>query len=229
MGKLADALSRPVTNAGRIAAQLRSEIVERRVPAGHRLGVTELAIRFGVSGAPVREALQQLGAEGYLQLLPNKGAVTRIFGPRELKEIFGVREALESFQAERFSVVATDEQIGRLEKIAQEFDAIAGRGPNARSVALNREFHNVINSHDDNAELMLILERHQGVAQMMRHDFGVGPQRAALAGKEHLHLVDALRKRDAVEVRRIAAHHVRGTLADILQCCEARQQRAARA
>ena len=61
MGKLADALSRPVTNAGRIAAQLRSEIVERRVPAGHRLGVTELAIRFGVSGAPVREALQQLG------------------------------------------------------------------------------------------------------------------------------------------------------------------------
>ena len=217
----------PMTNAGRIAERLRAEIIERRIGAGDRLAVTEIARRFGTSGAPVREALQQLGAEGFLQLLPNRGAVARIFGPRELRQVFSIREALEAFQAGRFTAVATSEQLDALQDLAVRFEEAIASGVDERSSALNRELHTLINAHDDNAELLVILERHRGVARMMRHDFGHSEERSERAAAEHFALIEALRRGDAHEAARIAGEHVRGTLDDILACYAAgRQARA---
>ena len=145
----------PITNAGRIADLLRKEIIERRIGAGDRMTVSTLAARFGVSGAPVREALQQLGAEGFLTLLPNRGAVARAFGPTELAQVFAIREALEGFQAARFAKVATRGQVERMRGLATEFAELIEGGTTQRSAEVNRELHRIVNAHDDNRELLL--------------------------------------------------------------------------
>ena len=49
-------------------------ILDGRLAAGARLGEVELADRLGVSRTPVREALTRLGAEGLVELSPNRGA-----------------------------------------------------------------------------------------------------------------------------------------------------------
>ncbi len=64
--------------------------------SGQRLVVQNLAQAFGVSPTPVREALMEIANLGLVELLPNRGAIVRPFGPREVREISQVRRLLES-------------------------------------------------------------------------------------------------------------------------------------
>lgn len=211
------------TTSAWLVSELREEIVSRKIAAGDRLTVTDLAARFGVSGAPVREAIVQLGAEGYLDIQPNRGAVARIFGVTELRQIFAVREALESYQTRLFASVAKSEDIDRLEQYADQFADLVAKGRGKQSSKVNTKFHSVIIGHDGNVEIMSILERHRGVAMMMRHDFGRSDERMKDGAVEHHQIVRALRQGDGEEAARIAAKHVRGTLADIEVRCEKAQ------
>ena len=63
-----------VTSSERVIASVREMILDGRLAAGARLGEVELADRLGVSRTPVREALSRLGAEGLVELSPNRGA-----------------------------------------------------------------------------------------------------------------------------------------------------------
>src|SRR5437870_1235385 len=82
---------------------LRQEVISRilaavfqgRVPSGQRLVVQRLAEQYGVSPTPVREALVELAGLGIVDLLPNRGAAVRPFGPQEVREISQVRRVLE--------------------------------------------------------------------------------------------------------------------------------------
>ena len=58
----------------RVTEMIHRDIVDGRLAPQLRLKVTDLAKRYGVSPSPVREALQQLQAEGLVLLLPNRGA-----------------------------------------------------------------------------------------------------------------------------------------------------------
>lgn len=209
---------RSETTSSWIVEELRGEIVSRRIAAGDRLVVSDLAARFGVSGAPVREALVQLSAEGYIDMQPNRGAVARTFDPEQLRQVFGLREALKSHQTRRFCATATPAAIAQLERHAESFAEAVAAGSMRRSSTANRKFHAVIVEHDGNGELIRILERHNGVAMMMRHDFGRTEARALAAASEHLEILAAIRARDPGAAAAAAARHVDGTLRDILAC-----------
>ena len=53
---------------------LRDAIVNQVLKPGERLMETELADEMGVSRTPVREAIRKLELEGYVVMIPRKGA-----------------------------------------------------------------------------------------------------------------------------------------------------------
>ena len=78
-----------------IVASILTDVFHGRLRAGQHLVTRELAARFGVSHTPIREALIALEGVGIIDLLPNRGAVVRQVGPREVREVCHVRRALE--------------------------------------------------------------------------------------------------------------------------------------
>jgi DNA-binding GntR family transcriptional regulator len=78
-----------------VMTRILTGIFQGRLHSGQRLVVQRLAERYGVSPTPVREALVELAGLGLVDLLPNRGAVVRPFGPREVREISQVRRILE--------------------------------------------------------------------------------------------------------------------------------------
>lgn len=78
-----------------VIARLLAAVFERRFRSGERLVVQRLAEQYGVSPTPVREALVELAGLGIVDLLPNRGAAVRPFGPVEVREISQVRRILE--------------------------------------------------------------------------------------------------------------------------------------
>lgn len=79
-----------------IASVLREAIVSGLVRAGMQLRQNEVAANFGVSIIPVREALRQLEAQGFVVLHHNRGAVVAEISLDEIHELFDIRVALES-------------------------------------------------------------------------------------------------------------------------------------
>ena len=81
--------------ASRIAAVLRTEILHGQVAPGSRLSQLSIAVRFGVSRIPVRDAIQLLAGEGLLHPTSKATAIVTGMSVPELQELYELREAIE--------------------------------------------------------------------------------------------------------------------------------------
>ena len=97
--QLADAAPSPYSGAPptvrAIHAKLRHELVTLRLPPATRLSENELALRFGTSRAPVREALIRLADEGFIEILPQRGSFVSRISIGAMRRARFVREAIE--------------------------------------------------------------------------------------------------------------------------------------
>ena len=78
-----------------IHATIRQDIVSLRLRPGERLSENELALRFGTSRAPVREALIRLVEEGLIDVRPQRGSFVSKISLAAMERARFVREALE--------------------------------------------------------------------------------------------------------------------------------------
>lgn len=81
--------------AGRVEAELRRAIVALELPPGARLSEQEIALKYGVSRQPVREALIALARTRLVDVQPQRGTVVVKFSVRKMMEARFVREAVE--------------------------------------------------------------------------------------------------------------------------------------
>lgn len=165
------------------------------------LVIRALAESYGISATPIREALQRLVAERLLVVLPNRSIVVPQMTREKFAQLLPVRVALEGMAAELAVPRLVPEDIARLRGI---LDRIAGTAKtfDARAyLQLNREFHFRIYEKSGNEELLHVI---QGLW------LKVGPVFTGLfdsdhfrrhANDEHVHIVDALERRDAAAAR----------------------------
>jgi DNA-binding GntR family transcriptional regulator len=133
--------SRPATTADRIAERLRAEIIGGRLHPGAALRQEALAEELGVSRMPIRDALNQLQAEGLVALLPNRGAFVASLSLEECAELFDLRVMLECDAAERAVPRHTQSSILRLRHAQAELEAADDRDSWA---AIDRRFHELL-------------------------------------------------------------------------------------
>jgi DNA-binding GntR family transcriptional regulator len=89
---LASALHR--TLPAQIADRIAAAIVEERFAPGERLNEKLLSEQFGVSRAPLREALRMLETRGLVRITPQRGARVTLLSRDEVLQLFEIREVL---------------------------------------------------------------------------------------------------------------------------------------
>ncbi|MGO4838093.1 GntR family transcriptional regulator, partial [Rhizobiaceae sp. 2RAB30] len=88
--------AKPQTTADSVATVLREAIASGLLAPDSPLRQDDLAVRFGVSRMPVRDALRLLEAEGIVSIHPTRGAFVAGMDPVEIREIYAVRALLEA-------------------------------------------------------------------------------------------------------------------------------------
>jgi DNA-binding GntR family transcriptional regulator len=147
-------LSKPVqktiqhrTISASVAEDLRRRIVDGEFQAGFQLRQEALAVEFGVSRIPVREALMQLEAEGLVKIHPHRGAIVSALSPEEVEELFELRALLEPRLLKASAPHLTEADYRRLKGILQEYSSELHAMQVSRWGELNREFHLVLYRH----------------------------------------------------------------------------------
>jgi DNA-binding GntR family transcriptional regulator len=74
--------------------RLRHEILSGSLPPGTRLVEEQVRSRFGISRAPLREALRLLAEQGLVEHLPRRGVRVASLSAKDVSELFDVRDVL---------------------------------------------------------------------------------------------------------------------------------------
>ncbi len=102
-----------------VADRIRSNIYTGKYAPGKKMVVRELSEEFGVSHTPIKDALNRLISEGYVEALPRRSMVVRTFTNCDLIERLQVRLMFEIFCADEII-----EQARKHPEIAEELEQV---------------------------------------------------------------------------------------------------------
>jgi len=215
--------SAKVTAYAQVKEWIKESILSGEIPAGSRITVAEIIERYGVSQMPVREAFQILQGEGFIELLPHRGARVLSLTPQYLTNIYEIRGVVEGLLAKRSMPNLTLSGLNRLKELNRQMEAMVGEGIAAEElVKLDRQFHVAIYENSNNPEGMQIYEKYVGLIGSLRNKYGYGSQRLDDMVKQHWLMIEALQNQDADALVQIVQAHSEGAKLDLMSAMEAK-------
>ncbi|WP_153534611.1 GntR family transcriptional regulator [Actinomadura macrotermitis] len=191
-----------------VAARIRELIMTGRVRPGEFLRLERLALDFGISVTPVREALQSLRSEGFVLLEPRRGFVVAPLGRQDVQDLFWAQAAIAAELAARAAARIAEPALRGLAGHQRALeDALAAGRPGAAEEH-NHGFHREVNLAAGSPKLAWTLG---SLARYVpRGRYGRLPDWPALAVRDHRLIMASLRAADAGEAgERMRAHIVR--------------------
>lgn len=190
---MAELGAKPPTRSERIRTALEEDIVAGRLRPGDRLDEHSLAHRFNVSRTPIREALHQLSASGFIEVRPRRGAVIRQHTMRDLLEILEVLAELESLCVRMAVRRMGEEERATLAEVHETcLRAIESDCDDDTYYEANRRFHDLLRAGARNRVLQ---EAAQGLyiraTPYGRHHLRT-PDRRRLSAQDHERIVKAV-------------------------------------
>ncbi|WP_217207822.1 GntR family transcriptional regulator [Streptomyces sp. AC550_RSS872] len=203
-------LERPGPLRDRVYEALLELITTRALQPGQHLVESELAGHLGVSRQPVREALQRLNTEGWVDLRPAQGAFVHEPTEEEADQLLTVRTLLEAEAARLAAAHADKAGIAALEELCAEGEKAVAADDVDAAVALNARFHAKIMDLAGNtvlAELATQVDR-----RVRWYYTPVARRRGQQSWIEHRGMIAAITDRDerrATELMREHTEHTR--------------------
>ena len=195
-----------------IREKIMEDILSGELKPGERLVENTLAKKYGVSQAPVREALKGLEAQSLVAVEPYKGTTVKQMGRESLKEYFVVRSVLEGFQyviidIEKMENI-TEEELEELERLLEQMIAAAEEHDYEKRGELNKMFHMALIEASHNSLLVNICKnvRLGSWSRITSKNSKMDPNRIAT---RHRKMLELLRQRDADGIEKALQEHIK--------------------
>jgi DNA-binding GntR family transcriptional regulator len=200
--------------------RLREMLVEGRIEPGAKLNERELSLRLQVSRTPLREAIKLLGAEGLVDLIPNRGAVAVKLKETDVQQVFEMLAGLEAMSGELAAQRISAVQLAEIKALHYEMLACFERGDLSGYYRLNARIHIAINAAAGNPLLTKTYREINARVQSLRFRTNQNKTKWQQAVSEHEHMLQGLETRDAAAMRRILTEHLlhkRDTVVELLR------------
>ena len=123
---------------------LKSKIIKGSFKPGDKLLESRIANQLGVSRTPVREALRQLAAAGFVKMNPNQAIIVNDISIKDLREVLQIRGVVEGLAARLAIPLITKEKIKVLETCNENMKKLIGQNNVIAFGKESNKFHSVI-------------------------------------------------------------------------------------
>lgn len=178
--------------------QLQQWIIDGTLQPDEKLVDTELAQALNLSRTPVREALQLLEVQGFVEMFPGKATRVTSVEKEDLKTLLPPLSALQALAAELAIPHLTNELIQTLTETNHRFATAIKSGDNFSALKIDQEFHQYIVDAAGNSYVDNILGRLQ--AHVRRQFFHHSLILTLQSVEEHSQIIAALKERDTEKI-----------------------------
>jgi len=207
-----DALESP-TLASRTFESIKADIINGELRQGTKIVESDLALKYGISRGPLREAIHRLEQIKLIVRIPHAGSRVITLDSKMMEDIYVARESLEGMAARLAARLMSDDEIGALSALLDQHEAAIDRSEGKAYFQSEGDidFHYRIAVASRN---QWILENLNGelyqLIRMCRHQSGRLPSRAKIALSQHRQIADAIAQRDEELAEILMRRHISG-------------------
>ena len=190
----------------RIVVRLRQAIITGDLSPKTHLTEPDLARQLNVSRTPLREAIRQLEAEGFVTTVPRVGCFVTEITPQDAADVYAIRMVIEGLAARQAAENPDPAKRKTLEAILAD---LAGRTADYRQYhEISGKFHDIIVSLSGNRRLQGIYHSlAQHVSRMRTLSLAVrGRPEISLRG--HRRIASAILRGQGAEAERAMRAHI---------------------
>jgi DNA-binding GntR family transcriptional regulator len=199
------------TLAAHVHARIRDAILTGALKAGARIDQNQIADALSVSLAPVREALKGLEAEGFVTILPRRGAFVAKTSITDLDELYYARALIEGETLYQAVPLLTPEHLDDLQRLIGRMKQVSADGNVNAYITLNREFHLGLYRVLGNQTLLQVIHNLWERSELYRYRYMFTTHNPERVHLEHQAILDACRQRDQQAARESAMRHIQLT------------------
>src|SRR3954451_14803625 len=208
-----DPIANPANFKHRAYAALKNVIVSLDVYRNRsdiRLDERRLALEFGISRTPVREAMAQLEREGFVRAVPRRGIYVVRKTRSEVIEMITAWAALESMAARLITENASADEIASLRTMFTKFENGRLHAKLDEYSEVNIEFHQTIIRMSRNSVLISLAENLFAHMRMIRRKTIGEQDRADRSIRDHMTIIEALEARSTDRAEALVRDHALG-------------------
>jgi len=188
----------------RVYQNIKFQIIIGVLKPGTRLPEEELSKAMSISRAPIREAFNRLEKEGFVTVIPRKGAAVSKVTAQAIEDLFEIRETLESLAVKKSKGKISIEE---LEEVGNGFKKSTNTENCIQYLSLDKKFHDLLSQNCGNKKLIDLLANLQEQIHWLRN---ISLKRITFAGSvgEHLAIIEALQKKDEKLILKALLQHL---------------------
>jgi DNA-binding GntR family transcriptional regulator len=217
VSEVLDGLADPVFNSQHdrrkvtdwVYEELRTAILDLRLPPGSPLREATLANQLGVSKTPVREAIMRLEQEGLAESQSFRGAVVSGYSRSDLIEIYEVRELLEVAAVRDATLSMQDADRKAIAKLMEESKRLLAESDSDQLVKAITDFDTFFYDRIKNSRIQAMIGNIQAHLTRIGLLTAVIPGRIAASVSEHARIVEAVLARDPEAAALYMRDHIR--------------------
>jgi DNA-binding GntR family transcriptional regulator len=191
-----------------VAERLREQIFAHELAPGSWIDEQSLALAFGISRTPMREAIKVLASEGLVTTKMNKGAYVTEVERRDLEQIFTVLSLLEGEAAKETALRATEAELTQLDDLHHRLEKAAADRDLEQFFEINVRFHEMIQEIGANPWMNGVINDLRKVLNLQRRDSLSRSGRLLSSLVEHREILQAILKRDPLAAEAAMRKHL---------------------
>lgn len=190
---------------------IKEKLLNLEYEPGSRIREDLLAQEISMSRTPVREAINQLSAEGLVNNIPRKGIFVIQLTSEEIRDFLDIREALETLAIENCIKKIDQKQFEGLENILKDFAAALSKDNFKKCNTLDSKFHLEIAKVSNNKKLIEFLGEIEDFMHIARAiEKKAQPKiKNELTLKEHKAILEAVKSKNTENAREAIRINIR--------------------
>lgn len=186
--------------------RLRDGVLRGELAPGSLVSQVQLARRYNVSRAPLREALRMLQSEGLVVAEPGRRSRIAGVSAPDLEQLYALRIAVEALAVRLTVPRMADSNLSELRRLLEEMDELSRLRDFERWEVPHRAFHRALVARGGE-RLVTLIDELSDHAERYRRILLEHPRAWSAVASEHAAIVRACEARDAGEAAsRLAAH-----------------------
>ena len=176
--------------------QIKTDILTCALHPGQQIAQNQLSEKYQVGVTPVREALQRLTQEGYVQPIPRFGYIVAPITLSDVHQIFELRAIVEPAAARLAATRCSDDQLEQIRRVADKTYNYTERETYLQYLSYNTDFHVTVALAGGNRRLAETIAK---LLEELARVFHMGLERHDLTiemAQAHMPLIEALTDRD---------------------------------